>query len=271
MEPLPDEAMARDVSGNVLPPDAGKPVRGIAVARRHLAASDPDLAALIRRVGPCGLRMDPSREPAESLVRAVAHQQLHGRAAEAMLGRLDARLGGTGLADAGAILRLEPGAMRACGFSGAKEAAIRGVCEAALDGRVPSRARAARLSDAELIERLSALRGIGRWTVEMLLIFSLGRTDIMPADDFGVREGYRLIRGAASQPRPRVLLAETASWSPWRSMAAWYLWRAADLAKLTRGAGNPAAAGESAPDSPRAASARRVRSPRSGSRETGDA
>jgi DNA-3-methyladenine glycosylase II len=103
---------------------------------------------------------------------------------------------------------------------------------------VPGRRRAARLSDAALIERLTSLHGIGRWTVEMLLIFSLGRTDIMPVDDFGVREGYRLIKRLPAQPRPRELAALTESWSPYRSAAAWYLWRAADEAK-SPAAANP--------------------------------
>ena len=222
-------------------PDAA-PVAGRDAIRRHLRAVDPDLALLIARVGPCRLRVDRAREPFESLVRAVAHQQLHGRAAEAILGRTIALLadegGGAGFPSAEALLRADPAALRACGFSMGKIAAIRAVAEASLTGLVPSRRRAARLSDAALIERLTSLRGIGRWTVEMLLIFSLGRPDIMPVDDFGVREGFRRIKRMDTQPRPRELAAQAESWSPYRSAAAWYLWRAADEAKAPAAA-NP--------------------------------
>ncbi len=204
--------------------------------RRHLRSADPDLAILIKRIGRCGLRVDRARQPYESLVRAVAHQQLHGRAAEAILGRMIAVHGA--FPSPAQLLAMDLAALRACGFSGSKVAAMHGVAEAALSGLVPTRARAARMTDAALIERLVALRGIGRWTVEMLLIFSLGRQDIMPVDDFGVREGFRLIRGLDRQPKPRELAEATQAWSPYRSAAAWYLWRAADEGKAPAAA-NP--------------------------------
>ena len=204
--------------------------------RRHLRAADPDLVVLIGRVGRCGLRVDRAREPYESLVRAIAHQQLHGRAAEAILGRMVAVH--AAFPTPAQLLAMDLAALRVCGFSGSKGAAMHGVAEAALSGLVPTRAKAARMSDAALIERLVALRGIGRWTVEMLLIFSLGRPDIMPVDDFGVREGFRRIRGLDRQPRPRELAGATEAWSPYRSAAAWYLWRAADEAKAPAAA-NP--------------------------------
>lgn len=207
--------------------------------RRHLCAADPDLALLIRRVGRCGLRVDRAREPFESLVRAIAHQQLHGRAAEAILGRMIAQLAGNGGFPAVEALRAaDPLLLRGCGFSMGKIAAIQAVAEATHTGLVPSRRRALRMSDTALIEQLTGLRGIGRWTVEMLLIFSLGRPDIMPVDDFGVREGFRRIKRMPAQPKPRELAALTASWSPYRSAAAWYLWRAADEAKPAEAA-NP--------------------------------
>ncbi len=206
------------------------PAAGRNAARRHLMAADPDLAALIRRVGRCGLRADTAREPFESLIRAVAHQQLHGRAAEAILGRLVALSPGP-FPSPEAMLSHSDAALRACGFSGAKTAAMRAVCEARLAGLVPTRRQATRLSDEALIERLVSLRGIGRWTVEMLLIFSLGRKDVMPVDDFAVREGYRLIKRLERQPKPRALAEIAQNWSPHRSTAAWYLWRAADAAK----------------------------------------
>lgn len=208
-------------------------------ARRHLCAADPELAVLIARTGRCGLRVDRAREPFESLVRAIAHQQLHGRAAEAILGRMIAQLSGAdGFPSAAALLEADPAILRACGFSTGKIAAIQAVAGAAVSGLVPSRRRAMRLPDPVLIERLTSLRGIGRWTVEMLLIFSLGRPDIMPVDDFGVREGFRRIKQLPAQPKPRELATLTASWSPYWSAAAWYLWRAADEAKPAEAA-NP--------------------------------
>jgi DNA-3-methyladenine glycosylase II len=199
-------------------------------AVRHLRR---DLAfdALIRHVGRCGLTVERAGTPYEALMRAVAHQQLHARAAEAMLGRLAAHFPShPGFPQPADILALPEGALRACGFSGPKAVALRDICAHALSGTVPTRRGAMRLSDAELIERLVAIRGVGRWTVEMLLIFSLGRPDILPVDDFGVREGYRWLHGLDAQPTPRALSAIGEAWSPYRSVAAWYLWRAADAA-----------------------------------------
>ncbi len=124
--------------------------------------------------------------------------------------------------------------MRECGFSGSKAAAIRSICEHAASGAVPSAAEAAALDDETLIARLLPIRGVGRWTVEMLLIFTLGRPDVLPVGDFGVREGWRVIKRLAVQPKPRELAATGAAWSPWRSTAAWYLWRAADEGKAIK-------------------------------------
>ena len=200
-----------------------------AAALAHLSAADPALEALIRRIGPCTLVPTP-REPYEALVRAIAHQQLHGRAAEAILGRLLALHGGL-FPDPHAVDALDDAALRTCGFSGSKVRAIRDLCVRTHDGLVPSAAEAATLGDDELIARLVAIRGVGRWTVEMLLIFTLGRPDVLPVDDFGVREGWRRIKGLDAQPRPRELAAIGQAWTPWRSIAAWYLWRAADEGK----------------------------------------
>lgn len=200
--------------------------------RAHLSAADPDLAALVARVGPCGLRVESDRAPYEALVSAIAHQQLHGRAAEAILGRLVALAGGTFPAPE-TLLALSETELRACGLSGSKIRAIQGVAQARHDGIVPSRQEAEAMSDDDLVARLTTLRGVGRWTVEMLLIFSLGRPDVMPVDDFGVREGWRVIKGLDAQPRPAALATIARAWSPWRSAAAWYLWRAAEAAKAS--------------------------------------
>lgn len=200
---------------------------------RHLAALDTDWAALIERVGPCRLRLRPERELHAALIRAVAYQQLHGRAAQAIMGRFLALYPGIDFPDPASVLATEAEVMRGCGFSAAKITAIRGIAEQAHNGVVPSRAEAEKLTDDELIERLVTLRGVGRWTVEMLLIFTLGRPDVLPVDDFGVREGWRLLKRLPAQPKPRELAAIGEAFAPYRSVAAWYLWRAADEAKGT--------------------------------------
>ncbi|MBK1661333.1 DNA-3-methyladenine glycosylase family protein [Paracraurococcus ruber] len=198
-------------------------------AEKHLRR-DPVLRKVVRRIGPCTLSA-VEREPYEALVRAIAHQQVHGRAAEAILGRFLAQHPGHAFPPPQAVLAMAPEAMRACGFSQSKVAAIRDIAEKAAGGLVPPRAQCERLSDAELIERLVAIRGVGRWTVEMLLIFTLGRPDVLPVDDFGVREGWKVAASLDAQPKPKELAAIGEAWAPWRSIAAWYLWRAADAAK----------------------------------------
>ncbi|MGG5818115.1 DNA-3-methyladenine glycosylase family protein [Falsiroseomonas sp. HW251] len=193
---------------------------------------DPVLKRVIRQIGPCALR-PVRREPYEALVRAIAHQQVHGRAAEAILGRFIALYPSHDFPPAHAVLETSAEALRGCGLSGSKVAAIRDIAEKAVGGLVPTRKAAARLTDEALIERLVAIRGVGRWTVEMLLIFTLGRPDVLPVDDFGVREGWRVATDADAQVRPRELAAIGEAWVPWRSIAAWYLWRAADAAKAS--------------------------------------
>jgi DNA-3-methyladenine glycosylase II len=189
------------------------------------------MADLIRRVGPCGLRAEPTQSPYEALVRAIAHQQLHRRAAEAITARFLALYPERNFPEPADVLATSPATLRACGFSEAKIAAISDICVHTLNGTVPSRRAAVRIPDAEMIERLCTIRGVGRWTVEMLLIFSLGRPDVLPVDDFGVREGYRALHGLETAPRPRTLAAIGEAWAPWRSIAAWYLWRSAAGAK----------------------------------------
>jgi DNA-3-methyladenine glycosylase II len=213
--------------GTGAPPAAAS--AGWAKAERALRR-DPVLKRVIRQIGPCTL-VPVQREPYEALVRAIAHQQVHGRAAEAILGRFLAQHPGAAFPAPEAVLAMDVAAMRACGFSQSKVAAIRDIAEKAAGGLVPPRQGCARLSDEALIERLVAIRGVGRWTVEMLLIFTLGRPDVLPVDDFGVREGWRVAAGLEAQPKPKALAEIGQAWAPWRSIAAWYLWRAADAAK----------------------------------------
>jgi DNA-3-methyladenine glycosylase II len=197
---------------------------------RHLSR-DARFAALIARVGRPRLDIQRQRSPYEALVRAIAHQQLHGRAAEAILGRFAALFPGGTFPEPATVMATADTALRGCGFSAGKILAIRDICAKALDGTVPSRRQSHRLSDEALIERLTSIRGVGRWTVEMLLIFTLGRPDVLPVNDFGVREGYRVLFGLDAQPKPKTLGEIGLAWAPHRSLATWYLYRAAEEAK----------------------------------------
>lgn len=201
-----------------------------AEATAFLAAIDDDWARLVRVIGPCTLKLHDQREPYEALVRAIAYQQLHARAAEAILGRLVARFPDSPFPRPQDILKLEDEALRACGFSASKILAIKGIAAATQEGVVPTSAEAQSLSDEALIKRLVTLRGVGRWTVEMLLIFTLGRPDVLPVDDFGVREGWRKLKRLDAQPKPRELARAGEAWQPYRTTAAWYLWQAAGQA-----------------------------------------
>lgn len=200
-------------------------------AAAHLAACDSDWMVLIDLIGPCRLAPDNTREPFHALLHAVAHQQLNGRAAEAIFKRFLALYPDEEFPSAEKILATDDTALRSCGFSQTKIATMRGIAEGALNGIVPSRRDAETMSDEQLIAQITTLRGIGRWTVEMLLMHTLGRPDILPVDDFGVREGWRLIKGLSRQPAPKELAAIGAAWAPYRSTAAWYLWRAVDQYK----------------------------------------
>jgi DNA-3-methyladenine glycosylase II len=203
-------------------------------AAAFLAAIDPDWARLVAQVGPCGHEPKPTREPYEALVRAVAYQQLHVKAGDAILARMLALYPGSDFPLPAPLLDTDPQAMRACGFSARKTETIRGIAAATLKGVVPDLATALALPDEELVTRLSALKGIGRWTVEMFLIYSLGRADILPADDFGVREGYRLLKSLETAPPAKAMAAIGADWSPHRTAAAWYLWRVPRAAKAVK-------------------------------------
>jgi DNA-3-methyladenine glycosylase II len=202
----------------------------IAAAHRHLSR-DPVMRRLIRRHGPCGLACQ-SWSPYEGLTRAIAHQQLNGIAARTILTRFVALFGTGRFPRPAEVLAMSPARIRRAGFSRAKVLAIRDIARHAVAGLVPTRRGAGPLDDEALIERLVAIRGVGRWTVEMLLIFTLGRLDVLPVDDFGVREGYRRASGQRLRPTPRALRVLGERWKPYRSVAAWYLWRAASEPRL---------------------------------------
>lgn len=199
------------------------------IASAFLAAIDTDWQRHISAVGPCLHQPHPARDPYESLVRAIAYQQLHAKAGDAILGRLVELFPGQSFPRPEQILATEVEQLRACGFSASKIATIQGIAQAKLDGVVPDYPTARAMDDETLIERLTSLRGVGRWTVEMLLIYSLERMDILPADDFGVREGYRRLKGLELQPTRKQMIEIGQAWKPYRTVAAWYLWRVAKV------------------------------------------
>ncbi|MEN5245422.1 DNA-3-methyladenine glycosylase [Pseudomonas atacamensis] len=199
------------------------------MASAFLAAIDTDWQRHISAVGPCLHQPHPARDPYESLVRAIAYQQLHAKAGDAILGRLVGLFPGQVFPRPEQILATEVEQLRACGFSASKIATIQGIAQATLDGVVPDYPTARAMDDETLIERLTSLRGVGRWTVEMLLIYSLERMDILPADDFGVREGYRRLKGLEVQPTRKQMIEIGQAWKPYRTVAAWYLWRVAKV------------------------------------------
>ncbi len=197
----------------------------MADAATFLAAIDADWAHLVARVGPCTHEPKPAREPCEALVRAVAYQQLHVKAGDAILARLLALYPHSAFPSPQQLLDSGFDALRACGFSARKIETIHGIAEATLAGVVPDLLTSRMLPDEALITRLRALKGIGRWTVEMFLIYSLDRPDILPADDFGVREGYRLLKSLEVALPAKAMAVVGQAWSPHRTAAAWYLWR----------------------------------------------
>jgi len=186
---------------------------------------------LIRSVGPFTLMPSNRRSPFESLARAIAYQQLHDKAAESILKRFIALFPRRRFPKPDELLAMKSEAIRQAGFSHPKIAALRDLAAKTLDGTVPTNRAIRGLDDDAIVERLVAVRGIGRWTVEMLLIFQLGRPDVLPVDDFGVRNGFRIAYGLREMPTPKDVLRHGERWKPYRSAAAWYLWRAADRAK----------------------------------------
>jgi len=200
-------------------------------ALKHLSTIDPVMRRLIQDFGPCGLVPETRRSPFQSLVLAVAHQQLNGTAANTILTRFKKLFPGRRFPQPENLAGVTDEQIRACGFSFAKIASIRDIAAKTMAGVVPTSRQIVKLSDDEIIERLTEVRGVGRWTVEMLLIFQLGRSDVLPADDFGVRNGFRAAYKKRDLPAVKGLLAFGERWRPHRTTAAWYLWLAADAAK----------------------------------------
>lgn len=195
--------------------------------RQALMASDARLGKHIEKVGAYGLEPEGLTSVYESLARSIVYQQLTGKAAATIYGRLE-KLGKDGLPTPAEIAALDDTALRSAGLSGSKVKALRDLAHRQHTGLLPSAEEAAALDDEVLIETLSAVRGIGPWSVQMLLMFRLGRPDVMPATDYGVQKGFQKVYGKGELPKPKELLAYAERWRPHRSMAAWYLWRALD-------------------------------------------
>jgi 3-methyladenine DNA glycosylase/8-oxoguanine DNA glycosylase len=199
----------------------------------HLRAADPRLAVLIDRVGGPGLRVDQLQSPFAALAESIVYQQLTGKAAATIHGRVVELCRPRRTLRPEDIVRFSEEQLRGAGLSRAKTAALKDLATKTLDGVVPTMARLQRMSDEEIIERLTSIRGIGRWTVEMLLIFRLGRPDILPVTDYGVQKGFKLAFAKRSLPKPAQLARYGKRWAPYRSVAAWYLWRAVDQPKTS--------------------------------------
>ena len=200
---------------------------------RALSVLCPVMARLIDAAGPCTLEPRLERSPFESLARAIAHQQLNGTAAERILGRFTALYSPAEFPPPAALAATADDTLRAVGFSFAKIRALRDLAEKVITGVVPNTAELHTLENDAIVERITQVRGIGRWTVEMMLMFQLGRPDVLPVDDFGVCNGFRLAYGLKGMPTPRALAEFGARWAPHRSLAAWYLWRAVDLSRAS--------------------------------------
>lgn len=194
----------------------------------HLEKACPRMRAWIHRVGACGLEVHAGRTPFHSLVSAVAHQQLHAKAAGSILARFQKLFPGGRFPGPRTLATVSDDELRGVGFSRSKVAAIRDLAAQTIAGVVPGPKEIRTLSDEEIIGRLVQVRGVGKWTVEMLLIFTLDRPDVWPVDDFGVRAGWRNLYGMGDLPKPKELLELGERFRPHRSVAAWYLWRAAE-------------------------------------------
>lgn len=197
------------------------------LALRHLRR-DPDMRALIRRVGPFAMESRAHLTAFQALLRSIVYQQLSGRAAA----RIESRLKGLfphRRPSAARLLALSDESLRECGLSRAKILAARDLSRKTLSGTLPHRGHLAALDDEAIIALLTDVRGIGRWSAQMLLIFNMGRPDVLPVDDLGVRRGFMLLRGEPRMPAPAELETHGERWRPFRSVASWYLWRASEL------------------------------------------
>lgn len=206
----------------------GLPFDAVA-AVRHLAKADPELGRLMETVGPFGVEIRGMQDPFGSLAESIVYQQLTGKAAATIYGRVAALYLPKRKLRPADVLATPEETLRAAGLSRAKTAALKDLAAKTIDGTVPTMAALATLGDDEIVERITEVRGIGRWTVEMMLLFRLGRPDVLPATDYGVRKGFARVFRKRKLPEPKAILAYGERWRPFRSVASWYLWRATEL------------------------------------------
>ncbi|MEZ4410826.1 MAG: hypothetical protein R3A52_30745 [Polyangiales bacterium] len=209
----------------------GAPGFDEAAVRAWLTRRDKLLGKVIAKAGPFTLEVDRAKDTWETLCRSIVYQQLAGKAARVIWGRFVA-LGHDGAPPTPeAALALDESSLRAVGLSGAKVAAVRDLAAKCAAGIIPEMAVLDGLDDELIIDRLTVVRGIGRWSVEMLLMFRMGRPDVLPVTDYGVRQGFQHAFRTKELPGPDVMVARAERWRPWRSVASWYLWRAAEQAR----------------------------------------
>ncbi|HEY2924038.1 MAG TPA: DNA-3-methyladenine glycosylase [Candidatus Eisenbacteria bacterium] len=195
-------------------------------ALSHLRERDPKLSLLIDRIGEFRLKLDPRATPFEALCESIIYQQITGRAAATIAGRFCERVGEGRFPAPDRLLAAPDTLLREAGLSRGKCAALRDLAAKSLDGTVPVMARLRAMEDEEVIERLTVVRGIGRWTAEMFLIFRLGRPDVLPVHDYGVRKGFQRAFRTRGIPEPESVARRGERWRPFRTVASWYLWRA---------------------------------------------
>ncbi len=198
-------------------------------AVRSLSRQDPVLRALMRRVGPFRMERSRARSTFASLARAIVYQQLTGRVAATIFGRVCALFPGRRELRAEDVAAASEARLRSAGLSGAKAAALSDLAQKTLAGKVPSLRKLATMPDEAIVETLTEVRGVGRWTVEMLLLFQLGRPDVLPLGDYAIRKAFALTYGLREVPKPQLLAERGERWRPYRSVASWYLWRALEL------------------------------------------
>lgn len=206
----------------------------VAAARRALVRCDPRLARWMRQIGGIDTAWHQRFDPVNALAQSILYQQLSGKAAATITGRVREAWCEGGRMTSENLLAAPESGLRACGVSFNKIAALKDLAEKSQRGVVPTVAKMRWLDDDEIVERISSVRGIGRWTVEMMLIFHLGRPNVLPIDDLGVQRGVQIVLGLPELPKARALPQLCADWAPWWSMASLYLWRVADLQKLSK-------------------------------------
>ena len=201
-------------------------------ASRHLSSVDKRLSKVIEGIGSVKIELEPEETIFESLAISIIYQQLHGKAAAAIANRLKAHFSSEeAFPTPEQILSAPLTILRSVGLSESKARALKDLSQKTQDQAIPNRAQAETLSDEALIEAFTRVKGIGPWTAQMLLIFTLGRTDVLPVADYGVRKGFALLYGKKKLPTPRELEAYGNIWKPYRSAASWYLWRVTELPK----------------------------------------